>query len=225
MKAYLFIIVFSVLCLFSTAQAQELRYGIRGGVNFATWSGDAVNLVNDVFEVTSLLETESRTAFHFGGFVNIEVIEPLSLETGLFISQKGFSARLRISEETPRGVQILGPSLKTLAKSTYIDIPVIARIKPFGGFSVYAGPQFSFLLQNTLETKAGLFGISLINNEQDIKDQFAPLDVAIVAGVGYEFENGINFNAGYDFGLTSLDERERIDVNNRVFKLSVGYTF
>ena len=68
-------------------------------------------------------------------------------------------------------------------------------------------------------------GISLLNKRLDLTDNFNQLDVGIAGGVGYQFDNGLNIKAGYDYGLSKLDKNDNFDAYNRVVKISVGFTF
>ena len=46
-----------------------------------------------------------------------------------------------------------------------------------------------------------------------------------MAGLGYQFGNGLGLSAGYDYGLTSLDTNNRFNAQNRVIKVGLNYSF
>jgi len=48
-------------------------------------------------------------------------------------------------------------------------------------------------------------GINLLNNKIDATNQFNRWDAALTGGIGYQFSNGINLTASYDYGLSKLD--------------------
>jgi hypothetical protein len=48
-------------------------------------------------------------------------------------------------------------------------------------------------------------------------------EVGAVIGAGYQVASGVNLQVSYDFGLVPFNYYE-FEVNNTVFKLSVGYT-
>jgi len=43
--------------------------------------------------------------------------------------------------------------------------------------------------------------------------------------VGYQSDSGLGLNAGYNYGLTSLDKNDRFDAQNRVIKASINFSF
>ena len=49
--------------------------------------------------------------------------------------------------------------------------------------------------------------------------------MGLTGGIGYQFENGLNVQAGYDYGLSKLDKNENYSAYNRVVKVSVGFSF
>jgi hypothetical protein len=80
---------------------------------------------------------------------------------------------------------------------------------------VFAGPQAGFLLARTYTS-----------GDQKFTDT-APVggyEIGGVFGLGYQLTSGINFQASYDFGILPF-KYFQADVNNTVYKLSLGYTF
>ncbi|HSE68924.1 MAG TPA: outer membrane beta-barrel protein, partial [Gemmatimonadales bacterium] len=63
------------------AQGKKIRFGVTGGVNFATWTGDDVG--------TGL---KRRTGFNGGGIATMELSPALAVQTGLLYSQEGTGA-------------------------------------------------------------------------------------------------------------------------------------
>lgn len=221
MKKILLLTGISLLTV--TIATAQIKYGIRAGVNIASWKGDAVNSLNNIVDVTSgYLDTKGRTGFHAGGYVSIPVGNRFSVEPGLQYSQKGYRLNGNIEVDA---LSFLGANAGVQVQSHYIDLPVLVRAEVATGFTVYAGPQLSYLVKNNLRVDAGVLGISLLRRDLDITNEFKRLDVGIVAGVGYQFSNGFNINAGYDYGLSRVDDNGNFKSFNRVVKIGVGYTF
>ncbi|MBT8312552.1 MAG: outer membrane beta-barrel protein, partial [Flavobacteriaceae bacterium] len=89
------------------------------------------------------------------------------------------------------------------------------------GFSLQAGPQIGFLLSATDEFEG---------EEEDIKDFLKGTDFGVNFGLGYELDNGLNFAARYNVGLSdNLDttefESEGAEYKNSVIQISVGWFF
>ncbi len=211
-------------CLFTaTAANAQIKYGVRAGVNMANWQGDAVKSLNSIVNVTDgYLSTKGRTGFHVGGYVSIPVGEKFSIEPGLQYSQKGYAIKGNI--DIP-ALKFIGANAGAQVQSHYIDVPLLVRAEVAKGLSVYAGPQFSYLVKNNLRVDAGVLGISLFTRNLDITDQFKRIDAGIAAGARYQFANGFHVQAGYDYGLSRVDANSSFKSYNRVVKLGVGFEF
>ena len=103
---------------FGFVNAQQTRFGIKGGVSLTNFSGDA--------------EANSKVGFLVGGFAEIKVIERLSIQPELLFSAQG--ARY----------EYIGMDNTNLNLS-YINIPVLAKFYVTKEFAVEGGPQIGFL--------------------------------------------------------------------------------
>ena len=157
--------------------------------------------------------------------MEIPVSDAFSIESGLYYAKKGVAISARLDDVESGLIDFLNVQATLKNQAHYIDLPILAKVYPVNGFHIFAGPQFSYLTSNKLDIEAGLFGLNVVNETIDIGEPFRKLDVGISTGLGYQFDNGINLSAAYDFGLTSLDENDNFDVYNRVAKFSVGYRF
>jgi hypothetical protein len=115
MKNFLVLAVVTVLG-FANGNAQEIKFGAKGGLNFASISGDNTNGIDLV------------TAFNFGVVSEIPISEKFSFQPELMYSGQGY-----------------GFNENTIALS-YLNIPLMGKYYVTKGFSVEAGPQLGFLL-------------------------------------------------------------------------------
>ena len=83
------------------------------------------------------------------------------------------------------------------------------------GFSVEAGPQFSFLVKDELISDTG--------NSASVNTNAENFDFSANLGLGYKLDNGIFFQTRYNLGLTAISETP--DVKNGVFQMTLGYQF
>jgi hypothetical protein len=138
---------------------------------------------------------------HFGAYYGMKVTEKLTVEPGLFYSGKGISTVNVNNKEFEESL-------------SYLDIPVLARYAVSPAFNVFLGPQAGFLLARTY-------------TEGSVKlTDTAPVggyEIGGVMGVGYQLTAELNLQASYDFGIAPF-KYFQADVNNTVFKLSIGYT-
>ena len=181
----LFITMFAILALTSIS-AQEVLFGAKAGVNFASITGEDTD------------DLDGITAFHFGAVVEIPVSEKFSIQPELLYSAQG----AKFSED---GMDID-------LKLNYINVPVLAKFYVADGFSIEAGPQFGILLDAEVEGD----GMSL-----DIKDNVTSLDIGVDFGLGYKLDNGLNFGARYNLGLTDGNDDPEFFGSDEAFKNSV----
>lgn len=201
----------------------QVTYGIRSGVNYASWRGEDIQIIEDLVDKTDgYIVTKGRTGMHIGGYVNIPLSETFAFEPGLAYSKKGYS--LKGDFQIPV-LKYLGVNARAQVQSHYIDIPLVIKANVYKGLQVYAGPQVSYLVRSTLNAKLGVLGITIFNRGVGITERFNKVDMGLTGGVGYQFENGLNVQAGYDYGLSKLDKNDNYSAYNRVVKVSVGFSF
>ena len=103
---------------FAFTNAQETRFGVKGGVNINNFSGD--------------VDTESLVGFHVGGFAEIKIIERLAIQPEILYSSQGAK------------YNFLGDDVNL--KLNYINVPVLAKFFITKQFTVEGGPQIGFLV-------------------------------------------------------------------------------
>jgi len=221
MKKQILLLISVVISSLTIAQVQP-SFGVRAGVTSSGMRGDAVNSLNDVLDFADrMISTRNRTGFFAGGYAAIPVGEGFSVEPGVYYSQKGYELK---GELGIKGTEFLGVNAKAQLQTNYIDIPVLLKAN-FDGFQIFAGPQVSYLLNADLRTTAGLLGFNLLNTKIDASNQFNRWDAAATAGVGYQFGNGVNIMAAYDYGLSKVDANKNLNSYNRSFKVGIGMSF
>jgi hypothetical protein len=140
---------------------------------------------------------------HFGAYYGMKATEKLTVEPGLFFSGKGI--RTCCNSITNKEFE---------ESLSYLDIPVLVRYAFSPAFNVFAGPQAGFLLARTYTSV-----------DQKFTDT-APVggyEIGGVLGLGYQLTPELNLQTSYDFGIVPF-KYFQADINNTVFKLSVGYT-
>ncbi|MFQ6602351.1 porin family protein [Flavobacterium sp. C3NV] len=111
---------------FGFANAQQTRFGIKGGLNLSTVVGGDVD------------DTKSLVGFHVGGFAEIHVVEKFFIQPELLFSTQGS--------------KFDGFGGDYDYKLNYLNIPVLAKYYIVDKkFSVEAGPQLGVLLSAKLD--------------------------------------------------------------------------
>lgn len=208
MKKLVFMAAIAALS-FTGMNAQEVRLGAKGGVNFANFAGDVEN-------------TDSRTGFHIGGLVEIPVTEMFSIQPEVLYTAQG-------AKTQSRGT-ILGTSYdyEVTSKLDYIQVPVMAKVYVVDGLALEAGPQIAFLVNDEVDYKGNL-GPYEASGEGDINsDELSTVDFSLGAGASYRLPMGLFFGARYNFGLSNVNDSDTADdykIHNNVLQVSVGYSF
>ena len=116
----------SIFAANAQADSDLVQLGLKGGVNFASFTGDDIG------------ETSSRTSFHAGFVAEVPYSERFSLQGEVLYSGQGFEI-----EENSLG--------KREYKLDYIQVPILAKYYLVQGLSVQAGPQIGFLINEEVE--------------------------------------------------------------------------
>lgn len=194
---------------FVFANAQEVKFGVKGGLNISDFSGD-----------TEGIDLKSKAGFNVGGFVEIKLSDKFAIQPELLYSTQGPKAVNQIGEMN--GVTYNGDVCFNLS---YINVPVMFKYYVAEKFNIEAGPQIGFL--TSAKTKTTIDGWDG-SNELDVKDIFESIDFGLNLGAGYDFTDHFSAGVRYNLGLANIAKTESGDdskLHNNVFSLSVGYKF
>lgn len=144
----------------------QVGAGIKAGVNFAN---------QDIDEI----ESSSRTGFHFGAFFDINFSDNLALQPEILFSKQG-------------GELSYG-SAKNDIDLTYLNIPVLLKLKFAGIANIHFGPQFGIL--NRAEW-----------NDVDYREEFKSSDLSLAVGAGLNLPMGVTGGVRYVFGLSDNND-------------------
>ncbi len=186
----------------TTANAQSSdaltpSFGIKGGVNFASITGDDFD------------SPDSRTSFHVGLLAEFPLTEMFSLQAEALYSGQGFESDL--------DGEIFGGEGKVEYQLDYINVPVLAKVYILDGLSIEAGPQFGFKVNEEIDANANA-------DDGDLNlDEAEDFDFGVAAGVTFETPMGLFATGRYTQGFTDIVNNR--DVKNSVFQIGIGYKF
>jgi hypothetical protein len=187
--------------------------GITGGLNFATLGGSNAPNVSII------------TQYAAGVFIEISLpLLPISIQPEVLYSVKG-------SKIGPNAVPLAGDLLSAVKITTsYIDIPILVKyylpspvIKPF----IFVGPSIGFLVSAKQEAVSLGLGTNQ-EKEIDVKNQTTSIDFGAVVGVGAKIPLvvvDLTLDARYNYGFTSTDKINSINIYNRVIAVYLGVAF
>lgn len=183
MRKLLVVLAMTIFGL-SNVIGQEIQFGAKGGLNFASISGDNTG------------DTGTVTSFNFGLVTEIPISEKFSFQPELMYSGQGF------------GID------RNTVELNYLNLPLMGKYYVSKGLSLEAGPQIGYLL-------------SAKDDNIDLKDSFNTIDFGVNFGVGYKLDNGLNFGARYNIGLSDINDVDGLTNKNRngTLQVSVGYFF
>jgi opacity protein-like surface antigen len=194
---------------FSFANAQDVKFGAKAGLNISSVTGDT-DFLGDV---------SSKVGFQVGGFAEIKISDKFAIQPELLYSAQG--AKTSYSDV----IEGFDVDVKETQKLAYLNIPVMARFYVAKGFSLEVGPQLGFLLSAEGEASFSVLGESG-NVTTDNKEDFNSTDFAFNLGAGYDVAENINLGVRYSIGLSNIaKDIEPFSVSNSNFAFAVGYKF
>lgn len=195
-------ILFLAAMVFSTTfvAAQEFVYfGVKGGVNISTVTGDDFD------------SPEERTSFNVGLLAEIPLTQRFSLQPEVYYSGQGFDAA-EIDQDN-----VFDTDENVEFQLDYINVPILAKFYLVDGLSLQAGPSFNFKVNEEIDYQP-------TNNAGDRDfDEVKDFEFGGAVGVEYKFNNGFLIQARYNHGFTEL--AENTDAYNSVFQAGVGFMF
>ncbi len=193
------ILFFAAMLLSTTfVAAQEFVYfGVKGGVNFSTFSGDGFSDFKD---------ESARTGYHLGLLAEIPVSDRFSIQPEVLYSAQGFDL---VRRENDNDVE---------HQLDYINIPVMAKFYVFDGLALEAGPQFGFIVEEAID-----FGSTEVEIYNDNRNDF---DLSLGLGASYKF-NKLFLYGRYNAGMTDIYDSDgfEADAKNSVIQVGVGLLF
>lgn len=144
MKKTILVTVFLV-ALSVNMQAQLVKFGIKGGVNYANQTG------SDITVNSTNYKTSAITSYHAGLIAEIKLVDSFAIQPELLYSTQGATYKNAVEEFRNE----LG----------YLSIPVLAKINLNKFVSLEVGPQASFLLseRNNFDVKdANTFDFAVV---------------------------------------------------------------
>ena len=170
MKRFLSILFYFLLIFgIGETSAQEVSYGFRVGLNFATFKGP---LETDD-DGNDLEAFENSTGFHVGADIYVKFTELVGLKTGLIFYQRGGEYRFDgeghqflIADDGSRLRAQGNKNIILSVNNSYLDVPITAyyKIGEKQKFEIFGGMQLSFLVASTGSGDLSFNGRSVLGN-------------------------------------------------------------
>lgn len=198
-------ILAAVIAVTGFMASSQINYGLHAGVGFNKISTPAV------FSEDGLQNFSYMIGPQVGVFAAYNISDYLDIQAELNYTMRGYKDKitLDVSEITMHEANIE-------IKSSYIELPVLAKLYPFPqtDLSVHFGPQIGVLIDRhlSMSEKVDFEGFSTDDNR---------LDFGLNFGVGYIY-NRIGLDVRYYLGLCKT-YKEIPACKNRGFGFTVAY--
>ncbi len=154
---------------------KAISFGVKGGVNFATVTGDDID------------SPDSRTSFHVGALAEFPISDMFSIQAEALYSGKGFDFEFEGTDGDNAELQL-----------DYIDVPVLAKIYVTEGLSFEVGPQLSFLVNEEVDLNPN-------SDDGDfVLDEAESFDFGVAGGVSFITNMGLFATGRYTLGLSDV---------------------
>lgn len=207
----------SVILMGAAVNAQETRFGVKAGYSLTTLKVDGDQ---DDLEERS---TDPSHTFYVGGLVEHKFSDTFGIQGELLYSPLGGKEDYNVSEGQTYFRE------KTKVKFGTLLIPVSAKYFITENLSVALGASFGLILsakqKTVIDAGIGIPGLELEGDDEvDIKDDVNTLNIAPFLGAEFMLENGLFFDARYNYGISDLSKSEG-KINNSFLQVGVGFKF
>jgi len=196
--------LFTILTVFALSTAiaySQTQYGAVVGLNMANVAGDDVD------------DTDMRLGIRLGASFSKELSDAVILNSGFLYSVKGFSYDVEMINLSTLAIEEVDADLSL----NYLEIPVNFAFSVADQLSLMAGFYSAFLV-----------GVSNTVDGEDMDadtDDFSSIDFGIGLGAEFSINDAISINAGYQMGLSEIDDEGDVDAKNSNILVGMTYSF
>jgi len=211
------LLIAAVAVMGGSLQAQETRFGVKAGYSFSTIK------VDDAQDDLEARNTDPSHTFYVGGLVEHKFGDKFGIQGELLYSPLGGKEDLNASEDDVYFRE------KTKITFGTLLIPVSAKYFISEKLSVSLGASFGVILsakqKTVVDAGIGIPGLELEGDDDvDIKDDVNTLNIAPFLGAEFALENGLFFDARYNYGISDLSKSDG-KVTNSFLQVGVGFKF
>lgn len=215
------------LMAFAFTQAQDLKFGVKGGVNFANLNVDFGGVYGDYGVYGFDDNYKMKIGFNVGAFAEYKFTDKWAIQPEVLYSLQG----------SKREFKDVDGDYDVKSNLSYVNIPIMVKFYPIPKLYAEAGPQIGVLVNAKYKASEKIYGNDVneeLEDNKDAKDDFKSIDFGFNIGAGYEFTENLFVNLRYNIGLSDIDDTPDPDgedyfydlkTKNSVLSLSLGYKF
>ncbi len=224
--------------------SQELRWGVKGGINFANLRGDKT--ITHYYEgggkpIAIPGSNKGKVGFHIGAFAEYPINEKLTFQPELLISTQGaeFENKYYSENIAYRTEEI--EHFTSKVNLTYLEVPIMFKYNVVEKLNVEFGPQIGFLIgaknnlvytstvryKNVNEVNSEIVSYSLKGTKNEIISdegedlyfkKMKSVDFGLNFGASYDITDNLFVQARYNLGLTNVNVLNMSDILGNGFK-------
>ena len=174
----------------------QIKFGLKGGVNFSTQ-----NFGSEINGSSLDLNSTSLTAAHFGLFAEVPISEKLMFKPEALYSVEGSDINIFVTQFQQ--------------KFTFIKVPLLASYRIGNNLSLQGGPQFGFLIDETLDVE---------DDSVDILDSsFKKFEFSMAIGLEYDLSESLLLGARYNIGVSDISNTQEASLRTNNLQVYVGW--
>lgn len=203
MKKITLLIGISILLISIKANSQNesIEYGLKAGLNYS----------NLIIDDRLPAETNAKFGFHIGGFLSFGLTDNLKLKPELLYSTQNaeyvLSNDINISDPND---PFFGNNYKADIKESLILLPVMLDYYLNDSFDIELGPQFGYVVDQSISDNSDDFTIS--------NGDYEKFEIALNVGAGFNFAEKFRIGLRYNYGII-----ERDGYKSSVLQFGLGY--
>ena len=193
------------------AKAQgDMSFGVKAGVNIS-------GLVD-----SDIYGDETKAGWTAGLVIEVPITDKFSIQPEVLYSLQGAKSEYSL----PYGINAnASKTIETDITLQYVNVPVYAKYYIFDEFSVFLGPQFTFLVDNEIEITETipLIPRPSVFKTKDKLNNSKNFGIDASVGLGYKFDFGVFVQGVYNYGFYKIVSYD--DAKNSIVQFSLGYEF
>ncbi|MDO4764120.1 MAG: porin family protein [Flavobacteriaceae bacterium] len=191
-------------------KAQEMKMGVKAGVNIASLRGGEDNNVVQLYKlpVNTKSQMEVKAGVYFGAYLEKTISDKGSAVGEAIFTFQGARKIDHISVNYENIAKALGYSVsgRTSINIIQLNMPVYYKYEIFNKLFLNAGGYVGFIIGSNVN------GLSISNNT---------IDLGLLAGTAYQLSDNLSAEVRYNFGL--FDISDVAPYKNSVFQIGVNY--
>ncbi len=234
-KTAIIMLMLGILSFESFAQSRVGTFSIipKIGTNIASITNNKLYT-----DVNDKLDSKSNTGLTFGVDLQYQATDRVALSAGIGYSRQGYrydDTKWKSESESTTEYDVYETWTDFHQNIDYLTIPVMVKYYLFPNFTIGAGVQAGFILDNKCSYEVSSYkeypnGLREYSNKSEVQEiEFTnktmnAFDLSIPISASYEYMNVV-VAATYNLGMTRIFKAPLDNCHNRVVSFTVGYKF